>query len=192
MSIPEGNQPVTLLIELNQVLYVITDSITSLLQTAGLTLRKWASNNQQFLDDIPEDSRELQQLLSLDKKDRVSTLGLHWLPRIDKLQVKNVEPTQTTINTKRKVLSKVASIFYPLGQISPSVIMYKAYLQKLWQDELQWDQELSLQLQTEWNQLSDTIPRLSEVYINREVICNDATTLQLRGFCDFSGSAYGA
>ena len=29
--------------------------LLTLLQTAGFTLRKWASNNQQFLDTIPEE-----------------------------------------------------------------------------------------------------------------------------------------
>jgi DNA mismatch repair ATPase MutS len=61
----------------------LRNGITTLLQTAGLTLRKWASNSQQFLDDIPEYSRESQQRLSLDRKDGVSTLGLHWLPHFN-------------------------------------------------------------------------------------------------------------
>jgi hypothetical protein len=172
----------------------LRNGITTLLQTAGLTLRKWASNSQQFLDDIPEDSRELQQLLSLEKKDGVSTLGLHWLPKTDQLQVNNSETalSPATINTKRKVLSKVASIFDPLGLISPSVISHKVFLQKLWQDGLQWDQQLSPQLQEEWNQLSKTIPTLSDIHITRKVICNNATNIQLHGFCDSSETAYGA
>jgi hypothetical protein len=36
----------------------LRDGITSLLQTAGFELRKWASNSEQFLNDIPENSRE--------------------------------------------------------------------------------------------------------------------------------------
>ena len=35
----------------------LRDGITSLLQTAGFELRKWASNSEQFLNDIPENSR---------------------------------------------------------------------------------------------------------------------------------------
>jgi hypothetical protein len=82
----------------------LRNGITSLLQTAGLMLRKWASNNQQFQDDIPEDSRELQLLLSLDKKDGVSTLGLHWMPQTDQLQVKNSESALSTVKINTKLL----------------------------------------------------------------------------------------
>jgi hypothetical protein len=81
----------------------LRDSITTVLQTAGLTLRKWASNSQPFLNDIPEESRESLQRLSLDKKDIISTLGLHWLPKTDQLQVKKSDSSHistSTINTK--------------------------------------------------------------------------------------------
>ena len=173
----------------------LRDGITSLLQTAGFELRKWASNSEQFLNDIPENSRESQQCLAFDSKDGVSTLGLLWLPKTDQLQVKNSDSSSTTnvvINTKRKVLARVASIFDPLGLISPSVIVYKTYLQRLWQDKLPWDEQLSSQLQNDWDKLSDTISQLSNIYINRKVICTQAVNVQLHGFCDSSERAYGA
>ena len=172
----------------------LRDGITSLLHTAGFELRKWASNSEQFLNGIPENSRESQRL-ALDSKDGVSTLGLLWLPKKDQLQVKNSNPFPTTnvkIDTKRKVLAQVAPIFDPLGLISPSVIVYKTYLQRLWQDKLPWDEPLSVQLQDDWDTLSDTIPQLSNIYINRKDICTQAVNVQLHGFCDSSETAYGA
>jgi hypothetical protein len=90
------------------------------------------------------------------------------------------------------VLAKVASIFDPLGLISPSVIIYKTCLQKLWQNSLQWDVQLSPQLQGEWDKLCNTMPKLSEICINRKVVCIHATNLQLQCFCDSSERAYGA
>jgi len=98
----------------------------------------------------------------------------------------------STISTKRKVLAKVASIFDPLGLTSPSVIIFKTYLQKLWQNSLQWDEQLSPQLQGEWDKLCNTIPKLSEICINRKVVGSPTTNLQLHGICDSSERAYGA
>jgi len=46
------------------------------------------------------------------------------------------------------VLATTASIFDPLGLLSPAVIAFKIYLQKLWQDILQGDEILPAQLQT--------------------------------------------
>jgi hypothetical protein len=90
------------------------------------------------------------------------------------------------------VLATTASIFDPLGLLSPAVIAYKIFLQKLWQDKLQWDQQLPAHLQEEWNKLLHTIPKLSQIKINRNVICSNATNIQVHGFCDSSERAFGA
>jgi hypothetical protein len=97
----------------------------------------------------------------------------------------------STASTKRKVLATIASIFDPLGLLSPAVITYKTFLQKLWQDKLQWDELLPVHLQQDWNQLRQSIPQLSQIKINRKVISN-ATNIQIHGFCNSSEQAYGA
>jgi hypothetical protein len=138
--------------------------LSSLLQTAGLTLRKWASNNSTFLDTIPKELQETQQTLPLDNEDGVTTLGLLWNPTTDQLQVKHsYNPGETTnsTSTKRTVLATTVSIFDPLGLLRPAVISYKILLQKLWQEKLPWNELLPAHLQQEWNQLLQTIPRQS-------------------------------
>jgi hypothetical protein len=173
----------------------LQQELSSLLQTAGFTLRKWASNHSEFLDTIPSEMQETQQTLSLDNRDRIPTLGLQWNPKHDYFQVKNnssfVQANSAT-STKRKVLAMTASIFDPLGLLSSSVVAYKMLLQKLWQDKLNWDEQLPLHLQEEWNQLLHTIPRLSQIKIPRKVICTNATNIQIHGFCDSSEQGYGA
>ena len=95
-------------------------------------------------------------------------------------------------STKRQVLGHIASIFDPLGLLSPSVIAYKVFLQKLWQDNLLWDEQLTDLRQEEWNQLMLTLPQLTQIRIPRKVICTNATAIHLHGFCDSSEQAYGA
>jgi hypothetical protein len=116
-DLPSGTSTVEEAIKLQQ-------EVSTLLQTAGLQLRKWASNHTAFLDIIPKELQEKQQTLSLDKEDGVATLGLLWNPRSDKLQVRPNTQMQTdsTVSTKRKVLATTASIFDPLGLLSPAVI----------------------------------------------------------------------
>jgi len=132
----------------------------------------------------------------LDNEDGVTTLVLLWNPTADQLQVKNtttqVQPTDSTASTKRRVLATTVSIFDPLGLLSPAVIVYKIFLQKLWQDKLQWDELPPAHLQQEWNQLIQAIPKLSWIKINGKVICSSATNIQLHGLCDSSEQAYGA
>ena len=115
----------------------VQQEISTLLQTAGLTLRNWACNYSAFLNTIPKELQETQQTLSLDNEDGVTTLGLLWNPKHDQLQVKNtttqVQTTASTVSTKHKVLATTASIFDPLGLLSPAVSPYKIFLQKVWQ-----------------------------------------------------------
>jgi hypothetical protein len=174
----------------------VQKELSSLLQTAGLTLRKWALNKSAFLDAIPKKLQERQTTLSLDNEDGVTTLGLLWDTKSDKLQVRSSlnqkQSTDSKECTKRKVLAITASIFDPLGFVSPAVIAYKIFLQKLWQDKLDWDTSLPTPLQQEWNQLFQTIPTLSQLKINIKVIGLNATSIQLHGFCDSSERAYGA
>jgi len=123
-------------------------------------------------------------------------LGLLWNPTNDQLQVRNntsqVQTTNSTSSTKRKVLAITASIFDLLGLLNPAVIAYYTFLQNLLQDKLQWDELLPAHPQHEWNQLLQTITRLSQLKINRKVICSNAVNIQLHGFCDISERAYGA
>jgi len=126
----------------------LQQELTSMLNTAGFTLRKWTSNHPSFLDNIPTELKETNQILSLANDNGVTTLGLLWIPTADQLQVRNnttqVLPFNATGSTKRKVLAITASIFDPLGLLSPAVIAYKTFLQKLWQDKLQWDEPLPI------------------------------------------------
>jgi len=82
----------------------VQQEISSLLQTARFTLRKWASNHSTFLDIIPTELQETQQTLSLDNADGVTSLGLLWNPTTYQLQFKNnttrVQPTDSTASTK--------------------------------------------------------------------------------------------
>jgi len=62
----------------------------------------------------------------------------------------------------------------------------------MWQEKLKWDEPLSAHLQQEWNQLLQTFPKLSQLKINRKVICSNAANIQLHEYFDSSEQAYGA
>jgi len=102
-----------------------------------------------------------------------------------------VQTTSTTASTKRKVLATTASIFDPLGLLSPNIIVYKIFLQNLWQDNLKWDEPLTSHLQEQWNQLFQNNPKLSQLKINRKVICTNSINIQIHGY-NSCGRAYAA
>jgi hypothetical protein len=59
----------------------VQKELSALFQTAGLTLRKLASNHITFLDTIPLELQETQSKLSLDNEDSLTILGLLWNPK---------------------------------------------------------------------------------------------------------------
>jgi len=71
----------------------VQQEFTSLLNTAGFTLRKWASNIPTFLNSITTELKETNQTLSLANDNGVTTLRLLWIPKTDQLQVRNKATT---------------------------------------------------------------------------------------------------
>jgi len=67
------------------------------------------------------------------------------------LQGNKMHSAHSPVSTKHKVLAITASIFGPLGLLSPAVVAYKIFLQHLWQDKLHWNEPLFSHLQQEWN-----------------------------------------
>jgi hypothetical protein len=173
----------------------IQRELSTLLATAGFPLRKWASNNSQLLDTIPKPLQETSQTVSLDNEDGIITLGIQWNTKSDQLQVRNNSfPLHLLVNasTKRTVLAATASIFDPLGLLSPSVILYKMFIQTLWQNKLDWDTQLTDPLQEQWNKLLHTVPQLFHIKFPRKVVCANAIHIEIHGFCDSSELAYGS
>ena len=81
------------------------------------------------------------QLLITSRRDTFVSQEQHHLGAINRIHSEY----------KCMVLATKASTFDPLGLLSPAVIAYKIFLQKLWQDNLQWDELLPSHLQQEWN-----------------------------------------
>ena len=69
------------------------------------------------------------------KISNTKTLGLIWISTNDIFQVKynttQVQTTNFTASTKRKIPATTAKIFEPIGPLSPAVIAYKIFLEKL-------------------------------------------------------------
>ena len=74
-------------------------------------------------------------------EERVTkVLGLVWNTDADELSIstKKLE-IQQPATTKREVLTTLASIYDPLGMLTPVKINMKIYMQNLWEKGLDWD-----------------------------------------------------
>ena len=95
-----------------------------------------------------------------------------------------MQPTNSTASAKRKMPATTPSIFEPLGLSRPTAIAYKIFIQKLWQDKLQWDellsahlqQEIHKQLQKSQGQQAINYPLHTRFRSGSNLLCEDGTT----------------
>ncbi|GFX39979.1 pro-Pol polyprotein [Trichonephila clavipes] len=113
-----------------------------MLSSTGLVLRKWASNCTELLNSIDSDMRLSNASLNIDNDDTVKTLGILWHPASDVFYFKISPLSFEGPLTKRTLLSTIAKTFDPLGWLSPITIQYKTIVQKLWKQQLQWDERV--------------------------------------------------
>eukprot|EP00102_Acyrthosiphon_pisum_P010971 XP_008179494.1 PREDICTED: uncharacterized protein LOC103308220 [Acyrthosiphon pisum] len=116
--------------------------LINLCAMAQFQLRKWASNNSQLLQTVPEEARAISPSVLFDSSDHsdLKVLGLKWDPVADNFSFK-AKPSAVT-PTKRTVLSDIARIFDPLGLLSPITFWTKHVMQQLWIAGIKWDEEI--------------------------------------------------
>lgn len=168
---------------------VIRDELVRILSSAGLHLRKWTSNCEDFFrnlksSDLYSDSfRNFEDINDLSLK----ILGLLWSPKDDVFSFKTSVVDGRC--SKRSVLSEISRIFDPLGLVSPVVFLAKYIMQLLWLSGVDWDEDVPEAIAKEWLAFKSQLSSLSSVVIPRRMI-NTFVVLQIHGFCDASERGY--
>ena len=160
---------------------VASELITSakrIFDDAKMNLRKFNSN-----------AKELVASPQLTK-----VLGLTWDPEADTIRfsAKPVIDVATKLpKTKRSVLKILARIFDPLGLVSPVIVTAKILFSDVCDNSIDWDTPLEENILLRWNEWLMQLSHLDNMEIKRCLIPSSGT-LQIHGFCDGSGKAYGA
>jgi hypothetical protein len=168
----------------------IRQEVNAILKSGQMELKKWYSNDQQFLSEIPEDDRE--KLISIEGTSVLKTLGICWQPTTDEFRFVVPKEIQTCNKiSKRTVLGDIARLFDPLGLINPIIVWAKIFMQNLWLLRLDWDESLPMDLHTSWENFKTQLSKLNEVQIPRFVFClSEIDYFDIHGFADASLRAY--
>jgi hypothetical protein len=75
-------------------------------------------------------------------------LGLGWNKKCDEISISF--PEDKVEETKRGVLSKLASIYDPLGLVSPLTLQGKLLYRAICDQKLAWDKQLPTELKRAW------------------------------------------
>uniref|UniRef100_A0A8D8SYY4 Peptidase A2 domain-containing protein n=1 Tax=Cacopsylla melanoneura TaxID=428564 RepID=A0A8D8SYY4_9HEMI len=171
--------------------------LTDMFQSAGFNLRKWSSNEDRVLAEIPEENRDKKVRFEFGEESDLSvkTLGLGWNMKNDSLHFDVMPSEKDNTLTKRNILSDISRYYDPLGLLSPVIIVAKIQIQKLWLANLNWDDEILGEFASGWRKFHSQLHYLNDIKIIRNVApftTNEVHTLELHGFSDASESAYAA
>ncbi|XP_039856539.1 uncharacterized protein LOC120714406 [Simochromis diagramma] len=174
----------------------LVDNIRELLSTGGFEIRQWASNYPEAIGHLPSEAKSPTCELWLTEHQpdpQEPTLGLAWHCSTDQIAYR-CRPVVPQESTMRNIYSILASQYDPLGFIIPFTTRAKVIVQRLWQNDRNWDDPIEGELLQRWQEWVSELQYLQEICLPRCYIApaTQEGTFQLHVFCDASESAYGA
>ena len=177
----------------------LTKDLDEILDKGGFKVKEWLSN-EILEENLPSEERSSVKFLEGESEEKV--LGVVWNNSKDavtfkckanELSVPSQENSSKLKLTKRKILSKVARVFDPIGFAAAFLIRAKIGLQRLWQQGLDWDEELSSEVSKWWTEFFAEIEDFNNVSFPRSL--TPPNTIRLPTLCifaDASRDAFGA
>ncbi|XP_057296720.1 uncharacterized protein LOC130625638 [Hydractinia symbiolongicarpus] len=128
----------------------------ALYKDASMNLREWLTNSDKVNKKIdPEDQV---------KSKITKVLGLVWNTITDELSISTKRINSDKLGTtKREVLATIASVYDPLGMLTPGTIKMKIFLQELWENNIGWDDVLEPKDQETRKELIKHLQALSTI-----------------------------
>jgi hypothetical protein len=163
-------------------------------------IMKFYSNTKMLVNSL--DPKLLSKKVAFSEKETLfeesKALGMSWQAMIDSLKYlskfANVEEFFDHINvkknpvwTKQLILKLSATVYDPLGLISPYTMKALSILQKLWKVDIGWDQQIPEEFSKRWQDWLDELFVLSStISIPRWLQFKDGRTASIHVFCDAS------
>ncbi|XP_055522742.1 uncharacterized protein LOC129716922 [Wyeomyia smithii] len=109
----------------------LRQQLTEIFAAGGFQLRKWASNSAEVSEGVPDADLEVKIPIDENPNSTIKALGMQWQPCSDQFHF-SYQPTEILQPTKRIILSQIASLFDPLGLLSPIIVKAKLVMQRMW------------------------------------------------------------
>jgi len=124
---------------------------------------------------------------STSERDPCRLLGVNWDSSRDELTFEFsglIQEANELPKTKRSDLRLTASVFDPLGLLSPFVINLKVLFQRLCTSQINWDESLSSDLVKEWGSITSDLEEFNKLKVPRGCILADyyPVSVCLHGF----------
>ena len=161
----------------------LKESLEVALGKISMELHGWNSN-----------SAELRERWGAMSDDIVKVLGLLWNPVDDSvaINIERVVEASSCEPTKKNLLSLTASVWDPLGLVSPFLVKPKLMFQEICKSKIGWRGRLPEDLRLKWEEWKSQLPDLAQIRLPRQVTLPKYDRVELHCFADASESAYAA
>ena len=173
----------------------ILQGAVQICQQGKLRLHKITSNSPELLSHFPAQEISEKKTQDLGKNDSIPIeriLGLQWSTETDTFTFSRELKTKPL--TRRGMLSTVASLYDPLGFISPIILKGKKLVQQACKDQVGWDDPLSEDIKLQWQEWLKELETLHTISISRSFVPPRFTSVvraELHHFSDASETGYG-
>ena len=172
----------------------LANELMNIMKLGGFQLTKFLSNKEEVIKALPtsEVSKSTENIQFADEVNE-RALGMNWSLKNDLFLFNSVKRS-TDLYTKREVLKVIASVFDPLGFLSPFIVSEKSFLQELWKAKVDWDDNLNLEQQKYWLKWLQGLSMVQQFRVPRcyHISGYKATIMELHIFCNASEVAYDA
>lgn len=146
----------------------ISKQLQSLLTRGGFQLTKWISNDRDVLSAFSEEERA-PAIKTLDLKSESlpvdRALGIHW--DVEEDTFKLIASTKEFPETRKGVLSSIATVYDPLGFASPLILIGREINQELCRMKFDWNDDLPKDLLARWKEWREGLANLRDFKIPR-------------------------
>ena len=159
-----------------------------LFEKGGFKLHKWHSNEPHLETNDLSPNTELNYAKESlgTKSTETKILGLHWDKQRDTYRVEI--PTESQRLTKRNVLKTLASIYDPLGFISPVLLVGKILYRNLCELKIPWDKEIPNDIESKWIKWVKSLNLKVEIPRAITISTGEITFIDIHVFSDASSN----
>lgn len=168
--------------ETEEELFVKKEHFKKLFGDHSMNLRQFLSNSALFNSSLTE----------ADKTDstNVKMLGVPWDAVNDTLTFVTAKRVCEGRMTKRMVARSLATTYDVLGMLTPITLQGKLLLNELFRDQIDWDENISVEQQARYEEIMQSLSELGELKIQRYLGIQPDSEYELHCFTDASMLAY--
>ena len=166
----------------------VVEDVKDVLQKGGFNLTKFVTNSEEILATIKEEDRakEIKEF----SEDVVSkALGISWEVKQDVFKIK-IDVKQEEVVTRKDMLKIIASMYDPLGLVSPCIVTGRMLFQEVTRLKLGWEEVVPDHIAEKWRRWIEDLDELNEVSFPR-CMKKEGVRYEVHNFSDASERGYG-